>query len=300
LPENAATKGMIMKRFNYDSGEFVDYIRTEAVAGRPPFTRSPSAARWPGNDEFYLFGGSTLSGEKPSAFWHGVQLQQQEEIIYQWREVTGPHPQGRTGAILVADVERNRLLLLFGDTTTGTTDEVFSYDRGSETWSSVSADIPDLGPVSNAGFAVSEQFLYLYGGENEGITLEGVWAINLGTLTGYRLDTNAGVGPGPRSGTAVFYDTRGRLLYVFGGKDNNGLRNDLWRFDLNRERWELLSPDGSSGSPAPMTDAALVVSPGDGSVSVLAGPLEDPDQPMWQLRLGSWYTWEELLVPKED
>ena len=300
LPEDAATKGMIIKRFNYDSGDFGDYTRSEIVEGRPPFTRAPAMARWAADDEVYLFGGHTMSGDRPPVMWHGVPHQQGEELVYQWRELPGPHPDGRTGAILVQDPERERLLLMYGETAAGTTDEVFAFDRASGTWATVAADIPELGPISHTGHSVSGQTLYVYGGKQADVARDGMWAIDLSTLTGTRLDQNAEGGPGPRSGAAVYYEPNGRSLYVFGGEDNGMPHNDLWQLDLKRGVWALVSPDWAPGAPVPMSGAAMVVSPGDGSISVLAGPLMEPAEPMWQLRLGSWHTWEQLLVPKED
>jgi len=76
-----------------------------------------------------------------------------------------------------------------------------------------------------------------------------------GTPEGY---TGAAKWPGPRYGCMHAGDDR--FVYVCGGfSDDGGDRIDLWRFDTQPERWELLCPDDAVPAPHPRYCAAFAL-----------------------------------------
>jgi hypothetical protein len=72
-------------------------------------------------------------------------------------------------------------------------------------------------------------------------------------------------------GVALFYEVGTRSVLLFGGRRNDTVFNDLWRFSLDTHVWTQLD-DGEGSSALPqMAGAAVFGSPIDGQISVLAG-----------------------------
>jgi hypothetical protein len=59
----------------------------------------------------------------------------------------------------------------------------------------------------------------------------------------------SGVVPTPRVDAPVAYDSVGRELFVFGGLDASGDRNDLWRYSVDNQQWIQLDPSGQAPNP---------------------------------------------------
>jgi len=300
-PEDAAIKGLIITRFNHKSGDFGAFSRSEVVEGVPPFTKSFAATRWEETEEIFVFGGASSRWALPAILWHASPQQVGDEVVYFWNEVPGEHPAGRTGALLVSDIARNRLLLMYGMTEDRRSSaDVFAFDRSSGNWSSVRTEIPDLAPVDAAGFTHDNERLFVYGGRRDDEVQEGLYVIGLHNLIGERVDSET-PGPGPRMGVALHHDPAAEVVYLFGGSGSRQVYNDLWRFDLKRRVWTRVTSGAEPGAPPLMTRASLIVSPVDGAASVLAGPREEgPGEPMWQLWAGGWKTAADLQVEKPD
>ena len=295
-PAESATAGLVVKRFNHKLGAFVHNYRSELVEGRPVFTRGYGATRWPASDAVVLFGGTDQFGEQPAALWQGLPVQEGDETVYQWREVPGPHPAGSTGAFLAADEPRNRLVLLFGRAGETSSAEAHAFDVSSQTWSSLAMPPGDLAPLDSAGFSHSDDQLYVYGGRRDQETRGGLYRLDLATLQATLLSDSGG--PGPRAGAAVYHAGAAGVVYVYGGTDAAGVaQRDLWRFDLRRGAWSLVSDAQTPGAPPAMAGASLVVDPVRGAATLFAGPRQigGTAEPMWQLWQGQWSVEHELL-----
>lgn len=96
-------------------------------------------------------------------------------------------------------------------------------------------------------------------------------------------------GPAAREDHTWTVDDEGRYAYLFGGRDGGKDFDDLWRYDLENDSWERLSPPG--GSPQPRFGHSAVWVAGQG-LFVFAGQKGaeffgdlwqfDPDQGRWQ------------------
>lgn len=304
LPSDALTAGLLILRFNPDSGELDSLVPSQISVGDPVYTTDFAVARWPA-DELYVFGGVSASGALPAKLWWGVpvtigpgiaaQAAPATQLHYSWMELTfEAGPAGRSGAILVGDWRRNRLLLIGGHVAGGTAGEAYALDLTSLTWSSVPLAPTGLGPIEAAAYSHDGAWLYVYGGRNGGTYLDGLYEIELSTLTGRRIDGPAG--PGPRAGAALRYAPRSQVVYLFGGLSPQP-RSDLWRFDLPRQTWTQLSADSAPDGPAAMAQAAVVPSVRDGAVSVLAGKTAvGASDPSWRFLGGRWRSFRQLLA----
>jgi hypothetical protein len=301
-PGDAANKGLVIKRLNHKATRFDIYSRSEVEAGSPPFTKDFAAARYPGPEHIYIFGGASASGALPDRLWRGDPVEDSGAIVYRWTEVEGSHPAGRTGALLVSDADRGRLLLMYGRDASGESlSSTYAYDIASGDWSSVDLEVTGLGPLDTAGHAVAGGKLYLFGGRRNGEARSGLYVIDLATLAGQQLDAVADPAPSARWGAAVAVNPAANRVHVFGGRHSEGARNDLWSFSLTEPAWSEVSADGADGAPPRMDRASLVVSPINGAATVLCGPLEQgSEEPFWKLWSGGWKTTAALRVSKPD
>ena len=50
--------------------------------------------------------------------------------------------------------------------------------------------------------------------------------------------------PSPRFDGTIAYDPAGKQVFLFGGQDAQGVKNDLWSYSLSDKRWTTISPTG--------------------------------------------------------
>jgi Galactose oxidase, central domain len=59
----------------------------------------------------------------------------------------------------------------------------------------------------------------------------------------------SGVAPSPRIDAPVAYDPLGRQLFMFGGLDSSGDRNDLWAYFFDNQQWTQIKASGLVPNP---------------------------------------------------
>jgi uncharacterized protein (TIGR03437 family) len=68
------------------------------------------------------------------------------------------------------------------------------------------------------------------------------------TLQWSRATTSSTI-PSPRIDAPVAYDPAGKQLFMFGGLDSSGDRNDLWAFSVDNQQWTQINPSGQAPNP---------------------------------------------------
>src|SRR5258707_4799095 len=61
--------------------------------------------------------------------------------------------------------------------------------------------------------------------------------------------TPSGTIPSSRIDALIAYDPAGRQLFMFGGLDSSGDRNDLWAFSVDNQQWTQINPSGQAPNP---------------------------------------------------
>jgi uncharacterized protein (TIGR03437 family) len=79
----------------------------------------------------------------------------------------------------------------------------------------------------------------------------------------------AGAIPSPRIHAPVAYDSVGRELFLFGGLDASGDRNDLWAYSVDNQQWTQLNPAGRA--PNPRHGHTVTLEPVRRRIIVIAG-----------------------------
>ncbi len=94
--------------------------------------------------------------------------------------------------------------------------------------------------------------------------------------------------PAAREDHTWTVDSDGRYAYLFGGRDRGKDFDDLWRYDLEADRWEMLSPRGRSprsrfGHSAVWVDGrGLIIFAGQAGAEFLGDLWQfDPDKGTW-------------------
>lgn len=142
-----------------------------------------------------------------------------------------------------------------GSTGLNTNATLFGFEAQSNLWELIrvkaadnnAENIPQGSDEHTA--VVHEDNMYIFGGFIDGDRVDCVYRFNFKSGEWQQLLTAAGEAkPSARAGhtSVVAKDETGAYMYVFGGKDNEDNKlNDLWRLNLETEKWEVVKPDES-------------------------------------------------------
>lgn len=235
-----------------------------ALGTQPPARAFSAMVNDPDSDRLVMYGGATF-GEFFSDFVALEDLWVFEPRGNAWSEVRASNtgPGGRSGATLFIDDGK---LYVFGgiDSFFQTHNDVWSYEFTTQTWSEVIADGDAASPPPRheaySGGTMHDGKVTLYGGETvtedfNFVTLPDTWQYDVEARKWTELTPapRYDIDPPRNLGAAALV---GDALYIHGGDVPGGElcgavfaqnpTDELWRFDLRRERWEQLSPHGSS------------------------------------------------------
>ena len=158
------------------------------------------------------------------------------------------------------------------------------------------------GPRHDVGYTATRadaRAIIFYGGKLGDDTVDGLYRKSLDPEDLFdgsdvtRLDEASEGGPprpGPRANAALAYEPQNGLVYLFGGSDENGVKqNDLWVFSEKTKLWTQLSTGQEPIAPAATLAAGIAISPYDGSPVIIAGgPTEGNDAAFWRWTNNTW------------
>jgi hypothetical protein len=234
--------GPVGDTWEWDGGHWTQ------VADSGPSPRSGHVLAFDGaRRRVVLFGGEGPDGSFFNDTWHwdGLEWVQQED--------TGPS--SRTAAALAFDASRGRLVL-FGGAEAGGAALGDTWEWDGVTWTQAT----DFGPEACAGgaLAFNGAGVSLYGGIT---TLAPGADASLSSLTwdwnGRHWTARQDMGPGPRFGHALAFDTVRARVVLFGGLSTSPLAGDAAQH-VHGDTWEQIRT-ASAGITADL--AALEVSP---------------------------------------
>jgi hypothetical protein len=206
-----------------------------------------------------------------------------ERWLWTQKEDIGPRP--RQNAAMAYEAARQRVVLFGGRDNSGYFNDTWEWDG--DAWTQVA----DMGPSARQLFGMtyddSRQRLVLFGGYVPGVQLNQVngetWEWN-----GREWTQVADMGPPPRYGCAMTYDTLRQRVVLFGGYSNlpprTGYFDDTWEWDGTE--WTQIADTGPSGrSLLPMvfdsSRECLVLFGGSGPVDWLGDTWEWSEDAGW-------------------
>jgi hypothetical protein len=229
----------------------------------------------------WTFGGTDRQGQRHAELWRGTQDLSGQDPVFRFALIDdGNGPSARSGAALIADVERRRLILIGGSVGQNLLAEMWVHELETNKWTLSEVSLPpDLG-LEGTAVVMSGGAAYLYGGQTAQGDSNQLWQMDLSTLELEALTEEYMVSsPGPRSGASVAIDPLEEVLYVYGGQSWGWWNNDLFAFDLHSQTWEQLAwgCDPVYGwCPPRSEDATLLTSVTPGAITVAVGTPIDP------------------------
>ncbi len=160
----------------------------------------------------------------------------------------GTTPTPRRYASATYDPLAHRMVTFGGQTSVGTSAEVWSFDLTAESWTDIT---PSTGPAPGirrtpgSVYDPQAHCIVTWSGQGSGF-FNDIWAFDLTTHTWTELLPPAS--PNPRYGVGAIYDPIAHQLVTFAGFTNLGRFNDTWRYDIAQTQWIDATPAGVSPS----------------------------------------------------
>lgn len=223
----------------------------------------------------WTFGGMDRRGRFYDELWRGQYNHSLRSPAYQFAPIRakgGPSP--RSKAILMPDLDGQRLVLMGGLSKRGLLDDLWTYNILSRKWQKQSVTVPRTLGLAESAWLVSGDYGYIYGGRSKEGKNDELWRLDMDRLQFERLSEGTSqFGPGERLNASLSIDAQKEILYLYGGQSKNGWNNDLYLFDLTTDNWEqlhgLCQPDESC--PPLAVDSALLPSGVSGAITLAIG-----------------------------
>jgi hypothetical protein len=199
-------------------------------------------------------------------------------------------PPARSGATLVFDSEKSRLVLIGGILADGgPAGAPWAYDLARGAWS----ELPPLGgdglpALAGFGAALSGNRLWLAGGRDSRGALSGsVYAIDLGSWTSSHA-ADLGSGPGARLNPGLtLLSICGGSLALYGGTSESGeVLGDLWYLDFATGVWSVREAECEGRSCPPVVARPTLVRSRFGGDLALYPSIDDSGNDYYRLRHG--------------
>ena len=190
-----------------------------------------------------------------------------------WTELkpSGDTPSVRAGQCMVYDTKNDQVILFGGTDSASFFADTWAYSPGANAWKNLNpSDLVPSGRVAMAMVydAASGKVVMFGGIEKGGALLADTWLYDPGANAWTQV-TATGTGPSARGGHAMVYEPATGKVLLFGGKDDSGVLNDTWTFDVATTTWTRLEP--ANGSPTARYGHAMTVEDTTGKVLVFGG-----------------------------
>ena len=160
-----------------------------------------------------------------------------------WSRLPVEHgPAAREDATWTVDADGASAYLFGGRDGKTTFDDLWRFDLATDTWTRLR---PDSGPSARFGHSAAwaeGTGLVVFGGQRETAFFDDLWAYDP-SADRWRKLPRRGQAPAARYGTCATIDRDGRFV-ISHGFTSNGRFDDTRAYDLDRERWVAISPDG--------------------------------------------------------
>jgi len=255
-------------------------VRTERwsrIPGRQPSRRCHhTAVVDTRRDRMIVWGGFSFEGRRDDLWSFDLRT----DTWTQHRQ-RGVVPEARCLQSAVYDEARDRLVLFGGTTGSGQRrSELFGgtweLDLGTYTWRRLSAPSPSARYGQMAWVDADAERMLVFGGFDARRVLDETWAFDLRTDTWSRLDVGA-ARPSPREDAALAVRPGRRDAVLFGGGHaSSDPARDLWRFDMDADRWERIDQTGQR--PRARWRMTAAYDPAAGALYVFGGGTREGPQ----------------------
>jgi hypothetical protein len=113
------------------------------------------------------------------------------------------------------------------------------------------------------------------------------------TLSYSILQSTNGASPSARVDGTIAYDPTGRQIFMFGGQDSQGSRNDLWSYSLADRSWTQIDDSRSATRPQPRFGHTLVLDSARRRLILFGGQAGGFFSDVWAFDIAV-STWQQL------
>jgi N-acetylneuraminic acid mutarotase len=231
------------------------------TAGSAPIPRNAMGFAATADGMLYVFGG--LDGRDRRNDLHRFSP---DDNAWTALSASGSAPSPRN-AMGFAATPGGMLYVFGGLDREGPRNDLYRFSPGDNAWTALSPSDSAPSQRNAMGFAATpDGMLYVFGGLDDGGPRNDLYRFSPGDNAWTALPPS-GSAPSPRNAMG-FAATPDGMLYIFGGLDGIGRRNDLHRFAAGDNAWTALSPSGSA--PSSRSAMGFVATP-DGMLYVFGG-----------------------------
>ncbi len=147
----------------------------------------------------------------------------------------------RTNASAIYVPSQNKMFVFGGALSVGTTNELWSLDFNSNSWTLIPSKSTQLPPARYTHICMYDSLMnriLVWSGQGASLYND-VWAFNFSDSTWQVLfpDGNVTGAPLKRYGTATIFDPKNKNIINFAGFTTSGRFDDTWSFDVNGQNW---------------------------------------------------------------
>ena len=133
----------------------------------------------------------------------------------------------------------NKNYLFGGFQEQGFSNDLWEYSQNNNIWEKIYlSNQPEPREASSIAFSEDENYLYLYGGNDDSHNYGDLWILDLNSGTSWE-KLSITDGPSYRKDAYLFY-RRGNI-YLFGGTEEGVSKLDLYRLNKTEEKWEKIN-----------------------------------------------------------
>ena len=195
------------------------------------------------DDQVYMLGGYSAYGIRNSLVMFNLSSSPLEYLVVS-PDYLSPSPRMKHSFVPI-----NSKFFLFGGYDQGKPlGDFWQFNVESETWTEIVNE--GIKPSPRFDFAAysTGDLMFVYGGENGVRKLSDLYQYSALTNSWKEVEPRTQVIPSARSGACVSFKSPAILIY--GGETENGPTDQLWKFDLGKGAYELLSEKEDTGPGA--------------------------------------------------
>ncbi len=183
---------------------------------------------------------------------------------------TGTPPVARAGQCVVYDSKADRLILFGGTDSKTLFNDTWAYSVKDNAWTELKpgGDLPEGRVAMTMVYDPIAGKAIMFGGMTNSQLLGDTWTYDPEADLWEKVET-VGDTPSARGGHAMVYDSAAGNVVLFAGKDDSGVLNDTWTFDLASSRWTRVEP--ASASPTARYGHAMAVDEATGTIILFGG-----------------------------
>ncbi len=191
-------------------------------------------------------------------------------IPFNWTQLDpSSSPTARDFPSMAFDPSTGQMMLFGGSQNGSSLNDTWVFNTTSNSWIQLTpSSSPSSREAASMVFDPCTGQIILFGGWNNGNSLNDTWAFDITTSTWTEL--SPAVSPSARYGASIAFDPSSGQIILFGGENNGTFLDDTWAFNAqdHANTWTNLTP---STPPSAREGASMAFNPSSGQIILFGG-----------------------------